>query len=291
MTAAASYSACPIKRARRSKSEMEAIKASIYAVVSVDHPMTVRQTFYRLVSAGVIDKSEAEYQGTVIRLLTDMRRSGEIPWGWITDYTRYRRKPRSFANIEDAMADTAEFYRRALWSDLDTHVECWLEKEALSGVLFHETSKYDVPLMVTKGYPSLSFLHAAGEEIAGIGKRTFVYYFGDHDPSGVDIPRKVEAGLREFAPDIEIYFERVAVVPAQIIQYGLPTRPTKKSDSRSRSFDGESVEVDAIPPAELRNLCRDRIEQHLSDDLMQTHIAAEESERQLLHAWAGGDTA
>ena len=61
-------------------------------------------------------------------------------------------------------------------------------------------------------------------------RRTFIYYFGDHDPSGVVVDRKIEQGLREFAPDAEIHFKRVAVHPEQIREWNLPTRPTKKGN-------------------------------------------------------------
>ena len=44
------------------------------------------------------------------------------------------------------------------------YVEIWLEKDALAGVLVDVTSRYDVPLMVTRGYPSMSFLHSGGRD-------------------------------------------------------------------------------------------------------------------------------
>ena len=50
--------------------------------------MTVRQVFYQLVVRGVIEKTEAEYQGTVIRLLTEMRLDASIPFDWIVDESR-----------------------------------------------------------------------------------------------------------------------------------------------------------------------------------------------------------
>jgi len=171
--------------------------------------------------------------------------------------------------------DTARHYRRALWHEQADYVEVWLEKDALAGVLYDVTGEWDVPLMVVRGYSSLSFLHSAGEAIAAYGKRTFIYYFGDYDPSGVDIARKVEAGLREFAPTVEIHFERVAVTPAQITLWNLPTRPTKKTDSRSKHFQGESVEVDAIPPQDLRDLAETCIVQHLDMHVME-RVANEE---------------
>ena len=47
----------------------------------------------------------------------------------------------------------------ALWNEADSYVEIWLEKDALAGVVYPVTSMYDVPLMVARGYASLSFLY------------------------------------------------------------------------------------------------------------------------------------
>src|SRR5262245_45801987 len=80
-------------RHRRTVAEMSAIRAEVRAILTRDHPMTVRQVFYRLVSTGLIDKTEAEYKRTVTRLLGDMRLGGDIPFGWIADGTRWMRKP------------------------------------------------------------------------------------------------------------------------------------------------------------------------------------------------------
>jgi hypothetical protein len=169
------------------------------------------------------------------------------------------------------------------------YVEIWLEKEALAGVLYEETQKWDVPLMVTRGYPSLSYLHSAAITIAAQeeqGKTTHLYYFGDYDPSGLDIPRKVEHDLREFAPDADLEFERVAVTLEQIEEFKLQTRPTKRTDSRARNFTGESVEVDAIPPASLREMVSDCITQHVDESAYQVLLQAERSEREVLMSLA-----
>jgi hypothetical protein len=253
----------PDKRKRRSKAEMEALYAAISDVVLEEHPTTCRSVFYRLVSRGVIEKSEGEYNNAVIRLLTKLRRSREIPFSWITDGTRLRRKPRSYDSLQSALAETRDAYRRALWNDQEAYVEVWSEKDALTGVLYDVTSQWDVPLMVSRGYSSLTYLYSAAAEIAEQDKPAYLYYFGDYDPSGIDISRKVERDLRDFAPDAEIHFQRVAVTEEQIELFNLPTRPTKKSDSRAKNFAGASVEVDAIPPATLRQLARDCITQHI----------------------------
>ena len=276
------YGASPTKRNRRTKGQLQAIRDAILQTLEADHPMTVRQVFYRLVSQGVIDKTEAEYKATVCRLLTVMRRAGELPFGWIADNTRWMRKPRTFSSAEEALRRTAQAYRRSLWDDQDAYVEIWLEKDALAGVLSAVTSQWDIPLMVTRGYPSLSYLYEAADAINDLEKPTFLYYFGDHDPSGVDITRAVEDGIREFAPDADITFHRVAVTIDQIEEWDLPTRHTKKTDSRSKNFEGESVEVDAIEPQQLRDLVGECIEEHVDRRAFAVTKEMEKSEKALL---------
>jgi hypothetical protein len=65
-------------------------------------------------------------------------------------------------------------------------------------------------------------------------------------------------------------------------RWQLPSRPTKSTDTRSRSFDGESVELDAIPPEDLRDLVRSVIEGHVDDNVLEATQAAEQSERNIL---------
>ena len=275
------YGSRPTSR-RRTKAEIEAIKKQIEIALATDHPMTVRQLFYRLVTRGVISKSEAEYKGTVIRLTGEMRLAGRTPFDFIADNTRWMRKPTTHSGLERALMRTAQAYRRSIWDDQDVYVEIWLEKDALAGVLYEVTHKWDVPLMVAKGFASLSFLHSAADAIRAIGKPTFLYYFGDHDPSGLVIPRSIEARLRQFVPDAEIHFERVAVTSEQIEAMGLPTRPTKKTDSRSKNFEGGSVEVDAIEPAVLRQMAEECITKHIDQRTLEATTEIEKAERQTL---------
>lgn len=252
-------------------------------IVAQVQPATVRQVFYQATVAGLVDKSEAGY-GRVQRDLVLLRRCGALAYGAITDNTRWQRKPRTFNGIQEALEATARLYRKALWADASDYVEIWLEKDALAGAVYPVTSAYDVPLMVTRGYSSLSFLHGAAEEIAERGAATFIYHLGDFDPSGVDAGEKIEETLRELAPDADITFERLAVTPEQIAAWSLPTRPTKTSDSRAKGFGPVSVELDAIPPDRLRDLVEDAIRRHLPPEQLRVLKVAEESERELLAA-------
>lgn len=87
---------------------------------------------------------------------------------------------------------------------------------------------------------------------------------------------------------VEISFERLAVTEAQIVELSLPTRPTKTTDSRSRSFRGDSVEVDAIPTSVLRQIVGDAIEWWINPHKLALTREIEASERRDLLAMADG---
>lgn len=284
--ARASYDASLIKRRRRSKAETESIKSAIYEIAEADQPCTCRQLFYRLVSRGLIEKTEGEYNNTVIRLLSRMRLSNELPWTWVSDNTRWVRRASSHANLLALLEDCQNTYRRDMWRNQPSYVEIWCEKDALAGVLSEVTYGYDVPLYVSRGYSSLSFLKTAADSLAAQDRDCYIYHFGDHDPSGVDIGKQIERRLREFAPDTAITFAKVAVTAEQIEALNLLTRPTKKTDTRSRTFVGESVDVDAIPPSDLRQLCKDCIVQHIDADEWNQTCDIEAAERESFAAFA-----
>ena len=280
MTAAV-YETSHIKRHRSTKAEVEARREALLAIIDDGRPMTVRQVFYQATVRGLFEKVESSY-GRVQVDLVKMRRDGSLPYDWLADNTRWQRKPRTFDSVEDALRATAAFYRKSLWTTAAAYVEIWLEKDALAGVIYPVTSMYDVPLMVARGYASLSFLYSAAEYINTLTVPVYIYHLGDYDPSGVNAGEKIEETLRELAPNADIVFERIAVTPGQISYLDLPTRPTKKSDTRSKGFGDISVELDAIDPNVLREIVREAIERHLPADQFEILKAAEQSEREII---------
>jgi hypothetical protein len=275
------YQASHIKRSRSTRAGIAERRRALLEIIAEQRPMTVRQVFYQATVRGIVEKAESGY-AKVQTDLVEMRRSGQLPYSWLADNTRWQRRPRTFSSIEQALADTARFYRKSLWDDIGSYVEIWLEKDALAGVVMPVTSEYDVPLMVARGYASLSFLHSAAEQIADLDVPAYIYHLGDYDPSGVNAAEKIGQTLRELAPNAEIHFQRIAVTPRQIIEWKLPTRPTKQSDTRSKGFGDISVELDAIAPEMLRGLVRTYIEDHLPEHQLRILKVAEESERSML---------
>lgn len=284
--ATAAYGASYIKRHRATRAEVEQRREGLFDIVGVMKPMTVRQVFYQACVRGIVDKSEAGY-AKVQNDLALLRKAGLLPYRWITDSTRWQRKPDTFGSPQEAIKETARFYRKSLWRDADAYVEVWIEKDALAGVVYPVTSMYDVSLMSARGYASLSFLHSAAEVISELDVPAFIYHLGDFDPSGVNAGEKIEQTLQEMAPDAKIYFERLAVTPEQTADWDLPTRPTKASDTRSKGFGDISVELDAIEPRRLRDLVEMAIQRHLPMEQFEVLKAAEASERALIAGLVG----
>ena len=262
--------------------DFEARRTAVYDIVAAGRPMTVRQVFYQATVRGLIDKTEDGYN-KIQWDLRQMRMNGDMPFEWIEDGTRSVHWLQTWTSPAEALHHAANTYHKNLWADADVFVEVWVEKDALTGVIAPVTEKYDVPLRPARGYASLSFLYDAASHIDNIDKPAFVYHLGDYDPSGVNAGETIDKTLRDLAPGADITFERLAVTPAQIRRWRLPSRPTKQSDTRAARFGSDvSVELDAIEPDQLRAIVREAIERHLSFDQYKRLKRAEERERKAI---------
>jgi hypothetical protein len=265
---------------------MAVLRRQAYQVCRENQPMTVRQAYYRLVAAGAVPKTQNAYR-TVCRVVLELRRTMDVPYSWITDSTRYILRPTfMFPTMAAALERMASLYRRDMWSRTSKYVEIWAESDAVAGVLNVEARQWGVPVYVFRGYASESFKYQIAEELAADGRPAYIYYFGDWDPSGKDIPRDALDKVREFAPDAEIHFERVAVTETQIIGMALPTMPPKATDTRSKNFDGGTVEIEAISPLDLREMVRAVIRRHVDRDEYEAEMIIEYQERATLQSLA-----
>jgi hypothetical protein len=226
-------------------------------ILEETHPMTVRQVYYQLVSRHAIENSRSAYQ-TVCNALRDARIGRRIPWGHIEDRLRRPRQVPMWSDLRDFGETVCRSYRRAVWETQPAILEAWLEKDALSGIFEEELEQYGVTLNVGRGYDGWSSIHEASERYGSGdggdgGKPVRVIYFGDHDPSGVDMMRSLRARLARLGshPDIQ----RVAILHEDIERYNLPPDFAKRSDTRAKRFiathGDQAVELDALPVAVL----------------------------------------
>lgn len=253
--------------------------------------MTVRGVFYALEVRGVVAKTEAGYRQVQTQVLK-MRREGLLGWDFITDGTRWQRKPESFDDVDNYVAQMARSYRRDLWRTQRVRIEIWLEKDALADLIVDTTAAWDVPLMVSRGQSSATFLWKAAKQAERAwqvnGATTFVYALYDRDAGGRRAARSIEHDLPGHAPGVPIVFNQVAVTDEQVVEWDLPTRPAKASDPEAASFEGPAVELDAIPPDKLIALVENSIVEHIDPHAWAVEQTVEAEERQHLLALVGG---
>ena len=140
-----------------------------------EKPVAIRRLYYRSTTDGPVEKTNQGYR-KIQNTVTAMRRDGSLPWSWISDGTRLMRKPRSHDSIDDALDWTVATSRKNLWAAAEVQVEIWCEKDAITGTVFPVTSEYDVPLMIARGFSSLSFLYSAAMQMQEDGRPAYIYH-------------------------------------------------------------------------------------------------------------------
>lgn len=246
--------------------------------------VTVRQLYYRLVAGGFIPNNLRAYKN-VVAALSDWRRTRVLPFDAFEDRTRAlnrmdvgtrRDNPIGWARYSlNAAVDNAKDYALARWYGQDERVIVAVEKQALEGPFTEVCQGLNVDLVVARGYPSLSYLAdiAASmqpDDRASDGRKNVLLYFGDHDPSGQNIPEVIERDLRGLF-GVRFELTRVALNPDQVAEMDLIPAPVKRTDSRAEGFiaeHGEEVyELDAIEPHALQDLIRTAVAEHFDEDV------------------------
>lgn len=263
------YGAGPIRRERRSAARIDQLDRQLIDVLDEDQPQSVRHLFYRMTDPRLpepVEKSERGYRHVQHRMV-QLRRSGRLPFGWITDATRRGHYTPTYGDKGDFLRSVKGLYRADLWRWSDVYVEVWTESRSIAGVVEADCRDLAVSLYPAGGFASLSLAYQAAELInhAAAGRQAVILYIGDYDPAGILIDVAIERELRaHLSPDIPLTFDRIAITAEQIAALDLPTKPRKLSDRRALHIR-ETVEAEAMPARILRQLLRDRIESYLPD--------------------------
>ncbi len=288
-------------KATFTRSKNTDLKRVAVALLEAERPMTLRQLYYRVVSAGVLKNAQAEYK-RLGRLMTNLREAGDVPRTWIVDHIRSTLKPSSWTGLADYAETVRDCYRKDMWSQMPAHVEVFVEKDAIAGSIQPVTREFDVALQVVRGYSSVSFAGEIGAIWSQVRKPIFAYYLGDFDPSGFDIERDLAEKLSRYSdrnvwhvpwgdepvdpqPDA-VYWTRLAVCEGDFEEHNLIRLPVKNSDMRTKAFlaahGAHCAEVDAIPPAELRSRVQAAILSHIDAGRWERLKRAECLERETL---------
>ena len=250
--------------------------------------LTIRGLHYQLVARGMINS--IQHYKRVVSGMIQARWDGVIAFEQFSDRDRAMVGETKYEETTpENKAGTAQLmvkhylnnYVKNRWENQPFYVEVLIEKKALEGVFESPCEENDVALGACKGYPSLTFLKEASErfeEAEAEGKECIILYFGDYDPSGEDIPRSIQENMKKFGVNVKV--DRRALMEEQVVEWNLPPAPVKIGDSRTASWDGlGQVELDAVEPSELYELCNDAIADYFDEALLTELSEIQEKEK------------
>ena len=256
----------------RRPSYEQIVAASLEVFDQYDTAITLRQLYYRLVARLLIPNTINSYK-RLSRIMVKAREDEDVPVNCLEDRSRriLGRGDTGYDSAEDylkqklsSLQDSWRSFSMPMWEDQPVYLLISLEKDALSRLVSRVANAYSVRTFPTRGYPSFSYVQTMANYMQTrlAGKPIIVLYFGDFDPSGVDIERDLEDRLGRYgAKDFKV--KRIALTADQIRDHRLPPMPVKKSDARAEGFMAEhgdkAVELDALDPNLLQSIVREAI--------------------------------
>lgn len=249
---------------RKTLALLETINGLLRQYQQQGYVLTVRQLYYQLVARNHIPNTVQSYK-RLAKTVSDGRLCGIIDWDMIVDRNRQVIFPSHWRDPAQIVSQAAAQFRVDRWATQGCHVEVMIEKDAVAGVLEQLCKDLDVRLIPNRGYASQSMMWAHGYRLyrAGANKTVYLFYLGDHDPSGLDMDRDICERLAMFSYHTRIHFQRLALTREQIDELHLPPNPAKLSDSRAAGYIGEhgrnSWELDALEPAYLNALVEEAV--------------------------------
>jgi hypothetical protein len=248
-------------------------------VRSYETSVTLRQLFYRLVSAQILPNRESAYK-SLSRTTAQARRDGWFPD--LIDRGRQIHRPLRFDDPADAMAALVSQYRLDRTTGQSVSLYLGVEKAGLVVQLESWFSDLGVPILALGGYSSQTYVQEIVDDVSRSGRPAVLLYAGDFDPSGEDIDRDFTARA-----DCWDSVRRVALTADQVEQFDLPVNPGKAADSRASGFIKRhgalmQVEVDALPPETLRELYSDALASFWDATTYEGVLTKEASDRELL---------
>jgi hypothetical protein len=273
----------------------------LYALMLLeeDHPQTLRQLHYAIFSKKKIayENTKADYK-RLSRATTVARRayrawelaggSGSppthaIPPNFMVDETR---QPEMVSVWRDATSyiDTVKrSYRRDNWQNQPNYCEVWSEKATILGAIRPIADKWGLTLRVCHGFGSTGMEEQVGSMFENVNQPITVFFLGDHDPSGHVIEEDIHHRA-EVASGKSFLMRRLAIHEEDIAAFNLPPQTIKLTDSRAASFrrefgvDAPTVELDALPAAELRRRVDAAVEALVDHSLWERQVQVQQVE-------------
>jgi hypothetical protein len=245
--------------------------------------MTKRQIFYRLVGKHGYPKTEASYD-RLLELLARAQRARLVPMSAIRDdgpVAIYAGGYGSAAEWWSSLRGQAEYYQHDPRDGQSTIVELWVESSGMTQMIATVARDFGVNVFSSGGFESLTAKYDSAQRIAYEERQTQVLSLGDYDPSGLSMLDAAAQDVFAFVTELDGVaptFTRLAVTPAQIRRFELPTAPQKARDRRGTHM-GATVQAEALAPEELASVVRAGLEKALDKRALQRARRRTETER------------
>ncbi len=273
----------------------------VFRLLEQDHPQTLRQAHY-----AIFCRKEISYQNTqadykrLSRATTIARHAYRawqletggtgkvppaysIPTEFMLDETREPEMVSVWQDATEYIETVKRGYRRDNWQGQPNYCEIWSEKATILGVIRPVADQWGVTLRVCHGFGSTGMAGQVGMLFEDIPQEIAVFFLGNHDPSGhvieEDIHRRAET-----ASGKSFRMLRLAIHREDIAAFNLPPQTIKMTDSRAASFrrqfgaNAATVELDALPAAELRRRVNSAVESLVDQALWQRQVGVQQVE-------------
>jgi len=227
--------------------------------------ITLRQLFYLLAIKKHVAFDETAYR-KVKNLMINARKSKRVP---PTTFSTEVVLPDDevYGDVEKYLDTCAKSYRIPRTFDQPNYVEIWVEREPLKVFMDSLVSEYDIPVYVTGGYSSLSFVFEAAQRLDLSAERKGsprILYFSDFSPASTNMfesqVTEISAHLGLTRDEAAAIMLRVCVEPEHIIKLDLPILESLPATPKTALFEAQySDTLDAlglprIPLVEIESL-------------------------------------
>lgn len=265
-------------------------------------PLTMRQVFYRAVGQYGYDKTEQAYK-RLLYTAAKARRAGLLDFSHVRDDGVTVQAPHGFAGLadfEDAIKDAAKRYSRERQSGQSRRIILLCEAAGMVPQMARVAHEYGVEVRSSGGYDSVTAKYELATHIVQLDMPVVLLHLGDLDPSGEDIFTTVKEDVGAFVRQLTVVdgairngtatmqAVRVAVTREQAERMELPSAPPKSTDSRTKNFEGETVQCEAIPPDALNDIVRAAIISRFDMDAFNANLIREAGERERIAAVMDG---
>ena len=263
-------------------------------------PMTARQIYYRLISSDRIKQDhwlwknkQVDIYQALIRILKWMRIDEVLPWNAITDEHRITTGKVGFSDteqfIDSELDNFLSGYARCSAQKQDYYIEIWIEKAALLHIVKPIADDFCRRVVVCRGYNSVTFqseFYNRAITAAGYDQKPLVLYFGDWDPSGVNMIYAAIQTLQEELGLTHVNYYRAGINPEHFSTIPADPVPIKPKDTRSKRFiknhGTAAYELDALHPEQLQKLVRGSIVQFTDMDAYEENLLQEEKDHDVI---------